>query len=169
MPQGKPVIYKERPVPFEVVGLGAASIIGFICTFGDTFPNSISATLPLAMQYGWSCTLLIGSIIALIGVFFGGPRGVFFEQIGVFAAGAACIVYSAALITNRPSVTTAMSFGMVLAYGLACLWRFFQLVRLVREAEVIVSAMRHLEPNKYGGAPRASQPDPSGTESRPKE
>lgn len=144
MSNDKPVIYKEQPVPFEVVGLTAAAVIGLISLFADIVPNSIQDTLPTAFQYGWAVALFVGSSIALIGVVFGGPRGVFFEQIGVFAAGAACIVYAAALITNRPEVTSAMSFGMVLSYGLACMWRFGQLVRLVQHAQAIADA-RHAE------------------------
>jgi hypothetical protein len=137
----KPVIYKERPVPFEVVGLTAATLIGLIALFSDVVPSSIKDTLPVPFQYGWAITLFAGSLIALIGVVFGGGRGVFFEQIGVFAAGAACLVYSAAVITWRPEVSTLMSFGMVAAYGLACMWRFGQLIRLVREAQAIADAM----------------------------
>lgn len=137
----KSVIYKERPVPFEVVGLTAATMIGVVSLFADVVPSSIKDALPVPFQYAWAVTLFLGSLIALVGVVFGGTRGVFFEQIGVFAAGAACLVYSAAVISWRPEVSSIMAFGMVAAYGFACMWRFGQLVRLVHEATAIAAAL----------------------------
>lgn len=137
-----PIIYKERPVPFEVVGLTAATLIGLISLFADVVPPSIAEALPGPVAKAWAIVLFFGSLVALVGVVFGGGRGVFFEQVGVFAAGAACLLYSAALITIRPGVGSFMSFGMVAAYGIACMWRFGQLVRLVRDAEAIARAQK---------------------------
>jgi len=73
-----------------------------------------------------------GSIAALAGMSW--PGGIFLEQIGLVAVGGGTLVYSTAIVATA-GAQAFFPAAITLAFGLACLWRWWQLQRTIREAK----------------------------------
>ncbi len=130
-------------VPFEIVGLAFAVPVG-LSTLIFGLPSSIQIALPPLLQYGWAIFFTLGSAMALLGLVTRRAAGIYMEQIGVLAAGTACLVYAAALLGRQDLQMFNAYFPatMIGAYGVACLWRGWQLQKILQRAASIVRTRR---------------------------
>jgi CHASE2 domain-containing sensor protein len=96
-------------------------------------PSSINMALPHWLVIAWSITLLVGSVAALLGVYWRDRRtGLITEQFGLAVTGAAALIYAGCIIAvGTGGVIPA---GIVGGFGLACLWRWKDLQRIIDEA-----------------------------------
>lgn len=96
-------------------------------------PPSLDSVLPEWAVAAWSVLLVVGSLTTLAGMMFQSVNGIITEQIGSVVVAAATIFYSsvAFYLIGWPAL---QSMGIVLAWGLSCGLRWFQLQSLINDA-----------------------------------
>lgn len=108
---------------------------GIPLAMGRATPGSINDQIHQTWQIVvWGLFLVIGSGCTLLGTFNQSVNGILLEQTGSVAVGFACLIYAAA-IRAQVGVAGSVPAGIVLAFGIACLWRWGQLQGLIIEAE----------------------------------
>lgn len=120
--------------PFEIFTLFLALVTSLPVLFGVTpAPGTIRAVLPPVVAFIWALTLCVGSLVALVGVWWKErATGLIMEQLGLACVGVVCIIYFVvALVAVGWSTTIPM--GIVLGFGLSCLWRWRDLQRSINE------------------------------------
>lgn len=122
--------------PFEIFMLAASAMYGVGgLVVRQARPGSVQETLGHGGTTIWSVCLLVGSLLALMGIAW--PRqatGLFLEQFGCFTVGAATFYYGAiVLYTNGPSATFTAS--VMIAFALACIVRCLQIRRFVKRVQ----------------------------------
>jgi uncharacterized membrane protein HdeD (DUF308 family) len=123
--------------PFEVFFFVACLFQGALILTRQQPPASVSTVLPSWSQYVWGIFLVAGGVFALIGVLW--PRisntTPYIEQIGLGAVGAGCLFYSGSILyfTGRHHILLqgTYSASFVIAFGLACAWRYAQIERSI--------------------------------------
>lgn len=96
-------------------------------------PGSLEAALPEWAVLIWGIMLIVGSILALIGMVFKGVGGVITEQIGNMTVSATTLFYaSIAIMVVGPAA--AYPAGLIGAWGAACFIRWLQLQLLINSA-----------------------------------
>lgn len=93
-------------------------------------PESLNAFLPHWGVITWGALLLVGSALALVGVALQGINGIILEQIGSVLVGVTTIFYSV-LGFHSVGLDGLQTVGIILAWGLSCLWRWGQLQMLI--------------------------------------
>lgn len=117
--------------PFEIFMLVVCVVVGLPILFGNPPPPSVDALMPLWARIIWSVLVAGGALTALIGVAL--PQrlaGVFVEQVGLVAVGVGTVVYALCSFVYN-DIQLALPAAMILAFGVACLWRWVQLERLI--------------------------------------
>src|SRR5918996_793715 len=87
--------------PFEVYMLVLAAISGAPLLFGKPNSCSIEETLPPLLVTAWGGMLVVGSLLALLGLYWRGrsSTALLMERAGLVGVGGAAVVYAAALTT----------------------------------------------------------------------
>jgi hypothetical protein len=122
------------PVDPRVVFILAFSVFtGLTALVLDQGPQSLESQMPKWGVVVWGAVLMTGSIIALWGVARQTLNGILTEQVGSIMVGSATIFYSvvATMVVGWGAVQTV---GIVFAWGLACILRWFQLQTLILTA-----------------------------------
>ena len=96
-------------------------------------PDSLHAVLPSWAVTAWSVTLLLGSIVTLVGMAFQTLNGIIIEQIGSVMVGVTTVFY-AGIALKYTGADAGQSLGIILAWGVACLARWVQLQVLINSA-----------------------------------
>ena len=112
-----PAIILDQPWAVFVKGL---CIVSGLTTFAGPAPGSIEATLPRAVTYAWSTTLVLGASASLYGLL--RARGARLEIAGCIWLGTASLVYAGTLAV-RLDAGSAVAAGIVAGFGLAALVR----------------------------------------------
>jgi sugar phosphate permease len=110
---------------------------GLTIVFGDVpAPDSIEASLPRWAAVGWGIGILLGPLVTLVGIFWPGRRasdGLITEQVGQGITGTVAAYYAVVLLTYAWPAAVFSAF-IVLAFGAARVWRFFQIQKILRAA-----------------------------------
>lgn len=129
-------IARDEPGPFEVSLLAFIWVGELASVIRDGPPGVIDRLLGEELLIAWSALLLIGPVVAFIGIFWRGrvvtARAI--EQAGLIQVAGAALIYSVVLVGqhNPPdSVFTVSAF--VAGFGIASIWRIFQIYRVQRE------------------------------------
>jgi hypothetical protein len=125
------------PDPRALFVLNLCVLIGVPLIFGNAAPGSIASKLDQPWVITWGVMLSAGSLVALMGVARQSVNGILFEQIGSVAVGFACVIYATA-IAFSVGWSGLAPLVIVLGWGSSCLWRWFQLQRLMVNTERIV-------------------------------
>jgi len=105
-------------------------------------PGSITAQVDPSAALAWSIALALGSGIALLGVAWPRPKddshmsvtALILEQVGLVTVGVATVFYvSTICMTVGPSAS--IPAGLITAFGASCLWRAWQIQRVLRQIE----------------------------------
>lgn len=112
-----PPILLDQPWGIFVKVLCVISGLG---TFVGPQPGSLEATLPRALVFLWSITLVLGATFALCGLF--RPKVWRLEVAGLIWLGTASIVYGVAILAHA-GWSGAVPGSIILGFGLASLVR----------------------------------------------
>lgn len=96
-------------------------------------PPSLEGTLPEWGVLSWGILLGIGSIATLVGMVRQTVNGIITEQIGSATVAAATIFYSG-IAFYQIGFAAIQAVGIILAWGLSCGLRWFQLQSLINSA-----------------------------------
>lgn len=129
------------PDPRALFILLLCVVVGIPLVFANATPGSIAAKLDPPWVITWGIMLSGGSLLTIIGALRQTPIGVILEQIGSVALGVACIIYAAA-IWFTVHLLGAVPICIVLGFGLASLWRWYQLQRYLNTVERIARESR---------------------------
>lgn len=122
--------------PFQVFMLTLSFISGLPILFGEFTAGSVESTLPPIIAYGWGASLVLGSIVALIGSYLSQAHyatAVILERMGLTITGLSAVVY-AVIIALQLEPGGLLAAGIVLAYGSACLSRARDISRIIHRA-----------------------------------
>lgn len=119
--------------PFELFTLFLMVLSSLPTVLGlSPLPGSLAVELPHWLGFVWACTLLVGSLTAVTGMFLPSRRtGLLCEQFGLATTGVAAIIYAGAI--------WAFGFGgpiliaIVSGFGLSCLARWWQIQRIIND------------------------------------
>lgn len=96
-------------------------------------PESLDAVLPRWGVMAWGVLLVLGSALALTGMIFQTLNGILSEQIGSVMVAATTLFYSA-IAFYFVGFNALQNVGIILAWGLACGLRWFQLQALINQS-----------------------------------
>lgn len=121
--------------PFEIYGLFLALITSMPILLGIApKPGTIREAMPGWLGVIWAASLAIGSLLALVGIYWRNrATGLLLEQVGLAAAGAACVVYGG-VVLYVAGQDALISAALVGGFGAACLRRYFQIQEVVDDA-----------------------------------
>lgn len=130
--------------PFELFSLVLGLATGLPITIGVApEPGTINEVLPDVLAYAWACTLTVGSLVALAGVFWKDRGlGLILEQLGLAFVGLMCLVYGGAAV-YVVGETAYFPAGLVASFGAACLWRYRQLQGIINNAQAQADSGGH--------------------------
>ena len=108
--------------PFETYLLVLAAVSGLPLLFGKPNSASIAATLPHVLVIGWGFMLVLGSLCALVGLYWRGrsATGLVLERAGLIGVGGASLVYAASVLISAPGFTGAFAASITAGFGIAC-------------------------------------------------
>lgn len=108
--------------PFETYLLSLAAVSGIPLLFGEPNSASIEATLPPLLVNGWGAMLMLGSLLALTGLYWRGRSitGLVLERAGLVGVGGASLVYGAATMIAAGGWSGLFATCVVGGFGLAC-------------------------------------------------
>lgn len=99
---------------------------------GDNGPASLQDSLPAWAVIGWGVLLTLGSAVTLAGMAFHSVNGIITEQIGSVIVAATTIFYSGVAFYEL-GFAALQAVGIILAWGLSCGLRWFQLQSLIND------------------------------------
>lgn len=99
---------------------------------GDGGPPSLQDALPRWAVFGWGALLTAGSATTLMGMWFHSVNGIITEQIGSVVVAATTLFYSG-IAFYQIGFSAVQSVGIILAWGLSCGLRWFQLQSLIND------------------------------------
>lgn len=134
--------------PFELFVLVLGLVVGWPLLLGAPTPGSTTELLGPVWARVWAWILVIGCLIALIGVWWTWwnrlqrwfPRislrtstGLLIEQVGLVAVGVGTLIYAIGVVSAAGGDTGRfVPAGLVAGLGMACVWRAGQIQRWVR-------------------------------------
>ncbi len=122
------------PADPRVVFILALSVFSGLTSLAvDSAPQSLEAELPGWAVTLWGVILVAGSAITIFGIARNTFNGIIAEQIGSVMVAVATVFYSvvALMVVGLGAFSI---IGVILAWGLACGWRWFQLQALIKNA-----------------------------------
>ena len=141
---------KNSRHPDEIFLLLLCMFAGAGLVFGDApAPDSVEASLPPWAVVGWGIGLLVGPLVTLLGILWQRDRhdGILIEQVGQVITGGSALVYAAILLVALwPAGFVAGC--IILAFGGARFWRWWQLQKVIDDAVRQVTA--HEEGERHG-------------------
>lgn len=122
--------------PFETYLLLLAAVSGLPLLFGRPNSASIAATLPPPLVAGWGAMLVLGSLLALVGLYWRGRKstGLVLERTGLVGVGGASIVYAGSVLLVAPGFTGAFAACITAGFGVACLIQARRIAARLRSA-----------------------------------
>ena len=121
--------------PFQIYLLTLCVITGLPVVLGIATPASIEESLPEWLVFLWSLCLLIGSAVALIGVYW--PRSLATalttERIGLALVGTAALVYGP-FVWFRLGLDGLLAGAIIMAFGGSCIKRARDLGYIIQTA-----------------------------------
>lgn len=128
--------------PFETYLLALAAISGLPLIIGEPTSGTIDEALPYPLVLVWGLMLLVGSTIALVGLYWRGrsATGLVLERAGLIGVGGASLVYATALVI-LVQFEGAFSSCITAGFGLAC---FTQARRISMRIQMVLDQMREL-------------------------
>lgn len=117
--------------PRAVFILALSVFSGITALLLQAAPDTLDGLLPRWGVVIWGVTLAVGSLITLAGMRLQSVNGIITEQIGSVTVGVACLFYSGLVVWSTDAGGVQIT-GMVLAWGLACFFRWAQLQALIR-------------------------------------
>jgi len=115
-------------------------------------PGALEFVLPRWGIYVWNGTLIVGSAIALMGMWIQSINGIIIEQVGSAMVSVATVFYAILILVFAGSAAT-ISAGIILAWGIACALRYFQLQILIDVAyreKIIMGAEQAIAEQIFG-------------------
>ena len=134
-----PILAPSRH-PFQLFILTLCLITGVPVLVGNApAPGSLEDAMPDFVFLGWNIALVAGSAVALVGSMVQKNRvtGILLEQWGLVAVGMAAIVYGI-LIPFVAHWGGAISASIIFGFGVACLWRWWQLQKYILDVQKLV-------------------------------
>lgn len=123
--------HKAARNEFEVWLVGICLFLGFAQTFYAAPPDAISDS-PASFQIAWAWTLLAGSAIALLGIFWRDVyTGLVLELAGLFALGTAMATYAGIVWWASESSSALVSIPITLAFSAAAFRRCWKICRKI--------------------------------------
>lgn len=123
--------------PFEMFILALCLLSGIPLLLGNPKPMSIDTLVPGWAATLWGVGLSGGAGLALVGIAWRERiTGIILEQIGLVATGLASLFYvlCIVLVVGKAGVSGAAVIG---GFGVACLWQWWQLERLLARIKQI--------------------------------
>lgn len=123
--------------PFETYLLALAAVSGVPLLFGQTNSSTIEHGLPPLVVTGWGAMLLVGSTIALVGLYWRGraSTALLMERAGLHGVGGAALVYAVVLLVGT-GWSGAFAACITGGFGVAC---FAQARRIVRRIKAVLA------------------------------
>lgn len=136
------VRYPPDPRALFVLLLCVASGVPLI--FADATPGTLEAKLDPPWVLAWGVMLSGGAFLAMLGGLRQTVNGVITEQVGSVALGFACLMYATA-IWITVSWAGTVPIALILGFGAASFWRWWQLQLYMKKVERIAKATRDQE------------------------
>jgi hypothetical protein len=133
--------HRYPPDPRALFVLLLCITSGVPLIFANATPGSIAARLDAPYVVAWGVMLTGGATLTLVGALRQSVNGVVAEQVGSVALGSACLIYVAAIWLSVQWRGT-VNMSLLLGFGLASLWRFFQLRAYLRTVEDLAQELR---------------------------
>lgn len=131
--------YPADPRAVFILALSVFSGITAIAL--EAAPESLQAVLPFWAVTLWGTLLCLGSATTLFGMLFQTDWGIITEQIGSVTVGVTCIYYAViALAIVGPDAL--QNVGIILAWGIACIFRWGQLQSLINHTALELAHKR---------------------------
>lgn len=116
--------------PRAVFILALSVFSGLTALALEAAPESLQAVLPRWGVILWGVLLCVGSAVTLAGMARQTVNGIISEQVGSVAVGVTTVYYSS-LAFYQIGWDALQNIGIILAWGLACFWRWGQLQALI--------------------------------------
>lgn len=114
MPEGVPVIIRRRE-PFEVIVLVLLLVTAVTQLLTKSPPGSVTALMPGWWALDWSVLTILGTCVALIGIWTPNlVTGLFMERLGISITSAILVIYGMAAAVFA-GVTGLSATGLALA------------------------------------------------------
>jgi hypothetical protein len=129
-------IARDEPGPFEVSLLAFIFIGSLASLVSDGPPGVVDRLLGEKLVIVWSGLLLIGPVVAYIGIFWRGRANTAraIEQAGLVQVAGAALIYAIVLLSQHNPTDGAFKVSAFVAgFGIASIWRIFQIFRVQRE------------------------------------
>lgn len=129
--------------PFETYLLVLAAVSGLPLLFGRANSGSMAAAMPELAVLAWGAMLVLGSTLALIGLYWRGmsATGLLLERAGLIGVGGAAIIFSAVALASI-GLDASFSACITAGFGAAC---FAQARRIAHRIRMVLNRISHLE------------------------
>lgn len=131
MPWRKALVVNTGRHPFEVAFFIATVAVGIILIASQTSPRSAAAAMPEVVQALWKAGLIVGGVSGLASAWVQKAniwKGLGLEMFTTAILGSALTMYAVALFAVAGMAALAAG-GFVTAFGVACWWRFGQIIQ----------------------------------------
>jgi hypothetical protein len=135
MPWRRALVVNTGRHPFEVAFFIACVAVGVVLIVSGTSPRSASAAMPVVVQALWKAGLIVGGLSGLASAWVQKVniwRGLGLELFTTAILGSALAMYAVALFAVSGLAALAAG-GFVTAFGVACWWRFGQILNDLRK------------------------------------
>lgn len=129
--------------PRAVFILALSVFTGIIALVREQGPESLESALPTWGVLVWGVLLSIGSGLTLLGMSRQSVNGIITEQVGSVIVAATTIFYSIVAFMQI-GLGAVQAVGIILAWGLSCVLRWFQLQSLLNDAAGRQAKMEYL-------------------------
>jgi hypothetical protein len=119
--------------PRAVFILALSVFSGMTALLLDEAPGSLEQALPGWVVLGWGILLSLGSAVTLLGMSRQSVNGIIIEQVGSITVAAATLFYSG-IVFMQVGPSALQGVGIICAWGLSCILRWFQLQALINSA-----------------------------------
>lgn len=129
--------------PFETYLLCLAAVSGVPLLFGKANSGSMAAAMPEPAVLAWGAMLVLGSLLALVGLYWHGKSatGLLLERTGLVGVGGAAIIFSAVALLSV-GLDATFSACITAGFGLAC---FAQARRISHRIRLVLNRIDQIE------------------------
>lgn len=130
--------------PLETLFLIVLGGSGLLQVFSGATPGSIDALMPHTFRNIWLVMLTLGSIVALVGIFW--PRakadGLLLESVGLACVGVAVMIYGAAQIVATVAIldnpgSAVLTGPITITLGIAFWWKHRRIQRVIERLKTL--------------------------------
>jgi len=139
--------------PDTICILAVLTFVGAGLTVSRQVPPSVLELVPEPLALVWSATFTASAGLSLAGVLWRDHlNGWGIELCGRIALACTCLAYFTALAGKASNWGSAIVVGLILAVGVASVWRMYQLLRRFDQFKADVLALRAMRQREGGGA-----------------